>query len=195
MDLLAELKDRTRAHHDRIEADLNPMRPDLTPAGYAALLAGFYGFYAAWEPAAAAALPPGLRPELDRRRKLPALARDLRHLGADPAAVALCPALPPTDTVGAVLGAMYVAEGSTLGGQHIARHLGRTLGVRPGAGCDFFAGYGEATGAMWQQFRAWLALHGAGREDDVLTAAAATFDRLGAWVAAGNRPRAAGGVG
>lgn len=185
MDLLAELKTRTRPHHDRIEAALNPMRPGLTAAGYAALLGGFYGFYAAWEPAAAAALPPDLRAEFDRRRKLPALARDLRHLGADPA-VPLCADLPPTDSVGAVLGAMYVVEGSTLGGQHIARHLGRTLGVRPGAGCDFFAGYGEATGAMWQQFRAWLAAHGAGREADVLAAAAATFDRLGAWVAAGN---------
>ncbi|HEX4608640.1 MAG TPA: biliverdin-producing heme oxygenase [Urbifossiella sp.] len=184
MDLLAELKTRTRPHHERIEAGLNPMREGLTRADYEYLLAGFYGFYAPWEDRAATALRPDLRAEFDRRRKAPALDRDLRFLGADPAGLPRCARLPPTDSAAAVLGAMYVVEGSTLGGQHIARHLARTLGVRPGAGCDFFSGYGDETGAMWKQFRAWLTAHGVGQEEVVVAAAADTFDRLGAWMSA-----------
>jgi heme oxygenase len=185
MDLLAELKSRTRPHHDRIEAAVDVMKPGLTRADYAAVLGRFRGFYAAWEDRAAAALPPDLRAEFDRRRKLPALDRDLRFLGVDPDSLPRCDALPATDSTAAVLGSMYVVEGSTLGGQVISRHLEAALGVAPGAGGDFFAGYGEQTGERWKAFRAWLAEKGAGREDEVIAAAADTFDKLREWMAGG----------
>lgn len=141
MDLLAELKARTRAHHDRIEAAINPMRPELTRDEYAEMLRRFYGFYAAWEDAAGPRFAGELRDFFGPRRKVPLLERDLRHLGAtdaELAALVRCDELPPTGTFADALGAAYVLEGSTLGGQHIARHLGRTLGVTPDAGSTFF---------------------------------------------------------
>ena len=54
------------------------------------------------------------------------------------------------------LGRMYVMEGSTLGGQYIARHVSETLGLADGEGNSYFRGYGEATGERWREFRAVL---------------------------------------
>lgn len=51
-----------------------------------------------------------------------------------------------------LIGVLYVIEGSTLGGQHIARALERHLGLTPDAGARFFSGYGPATPAMWEAF-------------------------------------------
>ena len=55
-----------------------------------------------------------------------------------------------------LLGAMYVIEGSTLGGQYIARHVEGVLGLRMGLGYSYFKGYNELTGVMWRDFMAVL---------------------------------------
>lgn len=192
MDLLTELKARTRPHHDRIEAAVNPMRPGLTPDDYAGLLRRTYGFYAAWEPAAAPHFRGALRDFFDRRRKLDLLHRDLCHFGADDAELAeipRCDELPSTATFADVLGAVYVLEGSTLGGQYIVRHLGRALGLSPAAGGAFFASYGDRVGAMWRETQDFLVAHGHGREERIVEAAGATFDALGRWLSADSLAR------
>ena len=45
-----------------------------------------------------------------------------------------------------LLGAMYVMEGSTLGGQLIARHVELVLGLTAGQGNAHFRGHNERTG-------------------------------------------------
>jgi heme oxygenase (biliverdin-IX-beta and delta-forming) len=47
-------------------------------------------------------------------------------------------------------------EGSTLGGQLLARHVEEHLGLAEGAGDSYFRGYGEATGERWRQFKSFL---------------------------------------
>ena len=48
-------------------------------------------------------------------------------------------------------GALYVLEGSTLGGQIIVRHLQKTLA--PGfKGSAYFSAYQHKTGSMWKEF-------------------------------------------
>ena len=62
-----------------------------------------------------------------------------------------------TDTAAgeaAFLGAMYVMEGSTLGGRFLARHVETVLGLAPGRGDAYFQGHGEATGALWREVTA-----------------------------------------
>ncbi len=188
MDLLQRLKTETRPHHDRIEGAIGPMRPGLTADEYVDLLRRFYGFYAAWEPAVAATLGGRLPHLVADRRRTPWLERDLAHFGltaADLAVVPRCDRLPRVDTVARALGSTYVVEGSTLGGQYISRHLGKSLGLTPDAGLAFYAGYGERTGAMWQAFREVLVEHASGDPDDAVAAAAETFDALNAWMSAG----------
>lgn len=62
---------------------------------------------------------------------------------------------PDVLTPAQLVGALYVVEGSTLGGQVIARLLKEQLGVKANAGASFFAGHGKATPDRWTDFVAF----------------------------------------
>ena len=88
--------------------------------------------------------------------------------------------MPPLRTHAQLLGALYVMEGSTLGGQVIARQLDKA-GI---AGRTFFAGRAERTGPLWKQFSQLLAEDAAGTTapDAVVASAVHTFQSLAAWL-------------
>jgi heme oxygenase len=100
--------------------------------------------------------PPALARELDlaERGRAALIAEDLLGLGASPSRIA---ALPVCDDVAAMqsagdyLGALYVAEGSTLGGQLIARAL-----AHMGENRRFFLGHGGEHSRLWRSFVARL---------------------------------------
>jgi heme oxygenase (biliverdin-IX-beta and delta-forming) len=77
---------------------------------------------------------------------------------------------------------MYVMEGSTLGGQYIARHVEKTLHFTPGQGNAYFRGYSERTGELWREFKSLLTALPETDSDTVIASAKATFavfrDRL-----------------
>jgi heme oxygenase len=64
----------------------------------------------------------------------------------------------------AAWGALYVVEGSALGGQLIARQLSERLGITAERGGAFFAGWGERTGSRWREFRELLDIEVAGSQ-------------------------------
>lgn len=182
--LLERLKRETRPAHERIERDLDLMAPTLSVDRYRSLLIGFFGFYAAWEPSAAAAIADdGF---FGPRRKLHLLVQDLAALGCDAAAIRampVCPAVPSMPGVREAMGSLYVLEGATLGGQFIACHLERTLGLSTESGGAFFRSYGRQVGPMWQAFRARLAALSSPEADSVVVQSAqATFARLHDWL-------------
>ncbi|AWB23947.1 biliverdin-producing heme oxygenase [Methylobacterium currus] len=184
-DILERLRAETRAAHDAIERDLAWETRVATRDGYRALLARFWGFHAALEPALGGKLDePAF---FDPRRRLAHLAADLRFLGLDDAAIQALPRprlAPPRDRDEA-FGALYVLEGSTLGGQVIARHIGRQLGFTPEGGCRYYAAHGRETGAMWKAFRLRLAEEAArGKPETIAASATATFDAMRHWLCA-----------
>jgi len=157
--LLAYLRDGTRQAHARTEA-LAPllclMSPSLTRAEYGAALTGLYRFQAGLH----ACLPARLRLlgvnfVLDRA-PLAALRNDLAWLGLrTPARGGPGLALGGGE---AALGAVYVLEGSALGGRVIGRHVASVLGVGAGQGGDFFCGVAaDAARERWRDFCAMLA--------------------------------------
>jgi heme oxygenase len=154
--LLQLLKAETRPHHERAERVVRLMSPDLTLSGYRRHLEALYGLYAPLEGALAACLEdrfPGLR--LAERWKVPLLETDLRALGHDGASLArlpVHPGLPGLSGVPEALGALYVLEGATLGGQLLLRHLTRHFEGAPVGGFAFFRAYGESVGPMWKAF-------------------------------------------
>lgn len=94
----------------------------------------------------------------------------------------LCRDLPSVTTRPSVLGALYVIEGSTLGGQMISRHLETTLGLRNGAGYGYFRSYGPDTPEKWREFRGILLAHsGPGVDDLIVSSAQNTFACLHRW--------------
>lgn len=188
-DILERLRTETRAAHEAIERDLAWETRVATLGDYRALLARFWGFHAVLEPALAASLddPAFFEP----RRRLAHLAADLRILGLDDATIDALP-LPcltlPRDRVEA-FGALYVLEGSTLGGQVIAKHIGRQLGLTAESGCRYYAAHGRETGAMWKAFRQRLAEEATrGDGDAIVAAATATFDAMRNWLCAAPVP-------
>lgn len=66
------------------------------------------------------------------------------------------PEVPVISCKAAALGAFYVLEGSTLGGQHITRMIARKLIIDPIHGFSFFNPYGDQTNCRWEKFRQLL---------------------------------------
>lgn len=179
--LLDRLRAETRAAHEDMERVLDWERRVSTVAGYRGLLARLYGFHMRWEPEAAALIADPAW--FDPRRRAPLLVADLGHLGLTPGDIA---GLPVHAGLGMqsrsdALGAMYVLEGSTLGGQLIARHVARTLGFTAGAGCSFYGGRGQQAGVMWRAFCGRLADPDLAAEAAIRTALQ-TFAALRLWL-------------
>jgi heme oxygenase len=181
-DLLSRLKNETTECHERLENALDLMRLEWLREDYVALLEGFCGYVAPWEDAAAASMPAYLRDFFDGRRKASLLASDLAHLTGDnnrANGVTKIEQLPAMDSIGRVFGAMYVMEGSTLGGRFIAT----VLGLQSGSGNAYFEGYGLRTGSMWNAFRETASANVPSEQyDEAVHAAIATFDGLHGWL-------------
>ena len=179
--MLARLRAETRPYHDAVEQnEFNQALAAGTPseAATARFLAKMYGFLQPYElelARHAEALGPAW--EIAARRRAPLILDDL---GLAPAQLPLCPAMPPLASLPQVLGAMYVLEGSTLGGQVLARQLAK-------AGIDlrrYFEGYGALTGPRWKTF--CQLLEGAATpatENEIVQSAIHTFQHLAAWLA------------
>lgn len=186
--IVERLRRETRGHHERIERELDVLRPGRTAGDVRDLLAAFYGFYVPWERAAGETLAAaGLGEFFDARRKVRFLQSDLEyHLGAgvDVSSVRTCDRMPDTTTVQNAMGSMYVLEGSTLGGQIIARHFREHVpGLEGGRGCSFFTCYGSDVGMKWRQFQGVLRAHSSPASDDAIVAAACeTFVLLQDWL-------------
>ncbi len=87
--------------------------------------------------------------KLNQRAKLPLIEKDLSSLSLDIQV--------PSHNLefadeNEALGAMYVIEGSTLGGNVIAKQLSRTEGFDH-VTFNFFGCYQENTGPMWKNFK------------------------------------------
>jgi heme oxygenase len=186
--ILAVLRERTRAEHGAIERSLGLMSDTLSRGEYLRIVERFHGFWRPLEQRLAQTsglAATGVDPASRQRAHL--LLADLSALNEDaapePAASPLCADLPFVGSVPAALGAMYVLEGASLGGQLISRHLRARLGITPERGGRFFHGYGERTGEMWRAFGAAVSalVLTAEMEDAMVQAAVATFRTLGQW--------------
>ncbi len=175
MTILARLQTETRAAHDRIEAAMDLDRRIASRDAYRSLLIRFYGFHKAWEEEAARRAPD--RDFFERRRKTQHLVRDLEALGLksdDIIRLPQCRPLMPLPAPEAVLGSMYVVEGSTLGGAIIARDVKNRLGLDAETGCAYFRSYGRDIAAMGVSFGAVLRQASAPEVDDVIVESAQT---------------------
>lgn len=177
------LRVETAPAHEALERELDWQAQVATLTGYRALLGRLHGFHAVWEPAIAEALADG--DFFEDRRRLAALGHDLAFLGLSGAEIGRLPqaqALSLTGPAGA-MGALYVLEGSTLGGRVIGKHITAVHGLL-GDGLAYYSGHGNRTGAMWAAFRSRLDSF-EGEADAVVAAATETFDALRIWLVPG----------
>ncbi len=184
------LRIETRIDHEAAEASLPLMRMGLGRAEYVFYLQRLQGMVAAWEDAAGSQAGRGTRPEwlratVNLRQRRSFLEQDLVHFGQFNAEFQR-PTLPEMHSTSSLLGAMYVMEGSTLGGQIIGRHVDRVLGLAGGKGSAYFHGHGELTGAMWKEFCGVLETRVPEAEGGAAVAAAkALFQVFSSWMQGG----------
>ena len=175
------LKRETAMDHERVEQSLRVMEPELDRSGYIDTLKSLYGFIRGWEIWAEEVAPGELREQVKARRRSSLLVSDLNFFAARPPEnFYLGPNLTSTSNA-EVLGAMYVIEGSTLGGQHIARHVEQVLSLAPGHGDAYFRGYGERTGEMWREMKALLQAVPDSEANAVIFAARTLFSDFAGW--------------
>jgi heme oxygenase len=193
--IVDRLREATRELHGEVDAE------SAVAAGgrerYLWFVARLYGFHAAIEPPLAAGLSgaaPALGLDLERRRKAHLFAADLLHFDVRPGKLPRCTALPRLDTPARALGALYVVEGSTLGGAFLLAQLGRTLRIAPGAGASGIAPYGAALRDMWVGYASavdrFVRAHPEA-EPEVIAGARETFEAIIAWLRAPDRPTGA----
>ena len=142
---------------------------------YRDLVVRLYGFHAAFE--VAAAIGPVRSAWLAGDLEALGLARPLHALPR-------CPHVPRLDTAHRRLGALYVAEGSALGGRELARGLDRLVGRDATAGRRFFIGRGARTGEAWRGYLAQLsaAPQEASARAEIVAGAVETFAAFERWL-------------
>lgn len=181
--IATRLKQATHAAHQSLEGMMIPaMKQIHHRQGYAQLLHLFYGYYAPLE----CLLEPFVGkylPDITTRRKASLILDDLDALGEGNAAIPQTTVLPNITNAAQAMGALYVLEGSTLGGTHIAQLLQKQLGSD--TGLSFFRGYGGETGSKWKTFLEALNAFPANetQEAELVAAANETFNTLKHWTA------------
>ncbi len=191
--LRGRLKRATAQAHRALEAamDIEAKCRDLD--AYRGMVARLWGLYAPLEATLARVDWPGAETLVRQRAKAGWLASDLAFLGLTPGDLENLPRaadLPVVDTVADVLGASYVLEGATLGGQIILPRLGSELGLTDCAGGRFFASYGPEIGRHWRGFVDVLERFGQSppTADRIEGAALQTFASFGRWMSDGATP-------
>jgi heme oxygenase (biliverdin-IX-beta and delta-forming) len=149
--LADELKEHTRDVHADLEKKLlSHIQVVGDPERYRSLLILMYGYYAAVENQLDSFKDE--LPDYHRRRKSNAILSDLQTLGYPTHSLPVCDDVPVIDSLPSALGAMYVLEGSTLGGKIISKMLLRQVPTLNGS-INFFRGYDDETIEMWHKFK------------------------------------------
>ncbi len=153
-----------------------------SPEDYTLLLNLFYSYFGALEPIIAENISPEYFPDLSKRRKADLIAQDILSLNGLVPKLSESTALPEIKNIYQAFGALYVIEGSSLGGIHIAKMIQKKL---PGINAFlFFSGYGDKTDEKWNQFKHILdQLPGNPAEiNEIITGALDTFLNFAEWI-------------
>ncbi len=183
--IMEQLKSDTSEAHQSLEKLLIPyIKQTKTVEAYGKLLQMFYRYMKPVEDAIDKHVDAGKIPMYDIRRKTGSILDDLNYWGYN-TILAPIEDIPAITTYYQALGAMYVFEGSTLGGNVISKILKNNLNKQGPEGFSFYNGYGEHTHAMWGAFTKALnqeELNAEARRELVL-AANNTFTKFENWAA------------
>lgn len=148
------LKEQTKALHDQVEEKLKShkiMDKSFSLQEYHQLLRANYYFLLEFEDAVFANISTETKTQLhgDERRKLPVISKDLTDFEV------VNPSNSKTISIkneAEPLGILYVMEGSTLGGNIIAKNLAKNPTFND-ISFHYFGFYGEKTGSLWKNFK------------------------------------------
>jgi heme oxygenase len=153
---LQKLRGQTAYWHQQLEQTRISkviLEDSVTINDYRQYLVKMYGFVQPFEDLVLPQLATFL-PDIDSRRKVRSIEKDLVAIGMDEQEIKQLPrfSFDTNWSEAEALGAMYVMEGSSLGGAVIYKHIAKILGLSNGQGASYFYGYGPTTGSNWKAF-------------------------------------------
>jgi len=176
--LSSSIKEATKAEHQNLEKKVvQKLKSIRSNSDYADLLKHFYAYFSHIEEIIKPFIVADVLPDYPQRRNSSYIKADIIALGSDLNDLPATTLPEITNTIEA-LGALYVLEGSIMGGSIIVQMLQKG-GINQGV--SFFSGYGEATGMMWGNFIAVLNQNATNekQEAEAIRAANDTFKHFG----------------
>lgn len=151
------LKENTKHLHDLVEARFNSGRifeGTFTRQDYENLLKYNYLFLLNFEKPVFDLISEdnSQKMSLDKRVKLPLVKQDVQFMNIETSKAI---AFPEIKNEAEALGMLYVMEGSTLGGNMIAKQLSKLPDFKE-LSFVYFRCYGENTGSFWKNFKSVL---------------------------------------
>jgi heme oxygenase len=180
-----KIKEDTLQNHQQTEKILiGKMKAMRSKLDYVALLNDFYGYFGGLEQQIERYVNTSNMTDYNDRRKTAAIAEDIEALGGIVPPIASGHELPEISNYLKALGALYVIEGSTLGGKIISKMVQQHLQLDGTAGLSFFSSYGDNTEQMWERFKDVLNHTPASpQEEEIITEAAnQTFSKFKNWL-------------
>lgn len=173
------LKAATRDAHAGVDDGIMAGDPFSSLERYGAFLKVQHGFHTDVDPLFRAPRLEALLPDLEGRRRLHLIERDLEDLGLSPDLSPRTPAITAEASLPTMLGWLYVAEGSNLGAAFLLK-AAANLGLSESHGARHLAAAPEGRGLHWRTFTAALdeiELEPA-QEEEVVAGAQAAFARV-----------------
>ncbi|MEO5500983.1 MAG: biliverdin-producing heme oxygenase [Ginsengibacter sp.] len=150
--LSEELKLKTKEKHQQLEVKIvGAIKAIRQRKDYVDLLQIFAGYFYELEILIKQTLSNNVLPDFSLRRKAAALQADLLSMSASMPERISNENLPIIKNNLQAIGALYVMEGSTLGGGVITKIISAKLPAEKAF--TFFEGYGEKTIEMWNSFK------------------------------------------
>ena len=184
MTISDRLKTFTTSSHQKLEKSVVGLIHTLqTSKDYSYLLGLFYSYFGGLERVIE---PQGVEKYLsdyDERRKAKLILEDLSALHVSNPELCEKNQLPVIDSPFRALGALYVMEGSTLGGVYIVKMIQKKLSGKENI-FHFFSGYGDRNPLMWNRFKNALN-HSTADEEEmrlILSGAEDTFHSFYEWI-------------
>lgn len=187
MAVLQKLRMETSASHSAIEANplLKRLTENLSLAEYIHILEKFYGVYLSFENSLNWEEIESLTEMkfTGDRRKTPLLEKDLRYFDVSLNQIPLPSPSRSTLSFSALLGCLYVFEGSCLGRKMMWPKLSAALGLNENQGGAFFYDCGDKIPANWKKFCEMLnsQINTAAQEQECIHAAIQTFENIDQW--------------
>lgn len=182
MTLTDKVRTATHSLHHALDQAMMPYIAAIrSKEDYAALLLAFYGFFKPVYDNIDTYIDTSFLPDYKNRRRPEWILHDLDAMEVE-YTLPVCGQLPLIKDNASAFGALYVLEGSTMGGVMIKKMIGDKL--QRDSGFSFFYGYGRQTREQWNAFiEAFNQLDKHNSADnEVVETAAATFVLFKDWL-------------
>jgi heme oxygenase len=175
------LKQGTKINHQQLEKLMvKQLRLVKTNEDYIKLLQLFYSYFGGLEDKINLYISPGTFESDFQRRKAARLSEDIKMLGGGINEKTQNEDLPQIENQLQAFGALYVLEGSTLGGRVIVKMLQSQMNTLNNIGFTFFKGYNDETEERWASFKELLNKQpqNTTETEQVVSAANETFEKF-----------------